>query len=154
MGAVAPAEEDPLPEEPLLPLPEGLAGPRRDPLPLLELEAFFPFDPLVDDGRFTTAAASISVLAAGAGRPDFPLLDFPLVAVAPGLAAVRGFADPDAPAALGLGRARSVRSATGPLGFFVSVAVASRTGAGGTPTMPFRNRISWVRIRIALETMK
>jgi hypothetical protein len=141
---------------------------------LVGLDAFLPFDPLADlpfdpladdslfpvadslfpvaeDSVFPVVVVSALGLAAGFGRLDFPLVDVD----APGLADPPVLAELELAPALGLGRARSVRSTTGALGFFVSVAVTSSVGGGGgPPTMPRRNRISCVRIRIALEMIK
>ena len=152
-GSVEPLDAAAPPDDPLLPFPDGLAGPRPGRLPLGALGAFFPFAPLVDEGRLTVAEASTSDFGAALGRRAFPAAlvpdDPPVLAGEPDLPA------PDPEPALDWGRARSVRSTTGPLGPFFSVAVASRVGGvGGPPTMPRRNKISWVRIRIALETMK
>ena len=146
--APLPADPDPLVEvgrrlaEPLpfllpLPLVEPLPLPFLLPLPLVE--------PLVlGDRGFSEADASMAASAAGAGRRVRPV---PLVPL--------GFAPPFVPAPpaadFGLGSGRSVRSTTAVLDPDVE---PSAVGGGGPATMPLRNRISWVMILMALETMK
>ncbi len=159
--------------DPLLPVPEGLVFEDFgfDPLALL---VPLPFDfplalpplspplllPFAGAGRlvfplpgpvpfvvrrFSDADASIAASAAGAGRLVFPLEpSVPFDLVVPFEAAP--------PVDFGFGRGRSLRSAGAA---FVPAPFSPTTGGGGgPPTMPFRNRISCVRIRIALETMK
>jgi len=141
---------------PLLPLVEPFAPLPADPDPLVEvgrrLAEPLPFllplplvEPLVlGDRGFSEADASMAASAAGAGRRVRPV---PLVPL--------GFAPPFVPAPpaadFGLGSGRSVRSTTAVLDPDVE---PSAVGGGGPATMPLRNRISWVMILMALETMK
>jgi hypothetical protein len=139
---------DPL--DPFDPLPLGLGRGRLVP------ELAVPFRPAgrlaplpvrlpLAGAAFSVARASIGALAVTVLR-GFPLEPLGLVPFFwPPL--------PGPPAdAFDRGMARSVRSADGPVG---APGFSSRVGAGGgPPTMPFRNRISWVRIRILLEMIK
>ena len=116
------------------------------PLPLLPPPLEAPLFELLDPVArgFSEADASIAASPAGSGRrvlPFEPPVPFDL---APPLA-------DDVPAAFGLGSGRSLRSATAVLAPDLA---PSALGGGGPATMPFRNRISWVRILMALDTMK
>lgn len=121
------------------------AAGRFDPFPLL---TGFPFVPFVDfelpagfDPLVGVALVGVGALSAAAARP----------AVVPAPLPEAGLAGRAAAVPFGLGKAFSVRSATDP--FLVSTARPGM-GAAGPATSPFRNRISCVRIRIALDMMK
>jgi hypothetical protein len=145
--------------EPLVPLPaarEPFADVgRRRPLPLalpLPLELPFPFRPELgpcfvppepEDRVFSVAAASMAA-SAEAGRRVLPFEPPDPPGRGPALAGAE-------PEALGLGSDRSLLSTTGVLG---PAFAPSAEGGGGPATMPLRNKISWVRILIPLETMK
>ena len=110
---------------------------------------FRPFEPLADPVGLAGARLAGVPLAA---VPDAPVPLVPLVPLAPPVPLVAPpapLACP-VPAGFGFGSARSVRSTTG---LFLAPA-APVAAVGGPATMPFRNRISCVRIRMALETMK
>jgi hypothetical protein len=127
----------PLPLEPgLEPLVPGLDPFDPDLVPFDP--DFVPFDPDLAPPAATSRALVVVDLVVGLAAASPPPAAFPLVE-AGGLA--RGIS-------------RSVRSAFAPDGPLVGTAFPAAPVCGGPGTIPFRNRISWVAMRMLLEIMK
>jgi hypothetical protein len=143
----------PFPPAPFLLDGAGLLPVRS--VPVLAVDGFFP-----DEDVGGVVLDPLEPLFAPAGR-EFPLrVDDDPSALAGGRAPDRPApglvdgADLEDDPLFWLGRARSPREPSPDPDCFNRGGFSLSAGAGAAPTMPRRNKISWVPIRMALDTIK